>query len=33
MSWEWAPVRAVADQRYLRFDGQLTLEVIEIIQA
>lgn len=33
MSWEYGPVRAVVDQRYLRYDAVLTLEVIEIIQA
>jgi len=33
MSWEYGPVRAVADQRLLRFDAQITVEVIEVIQA
>jgi hypothetical protein len=33
MSWEYGPVRATADQRYLRFDAQITVDVIEIIQA
>jgi hypothetical protein len=33
MTWEYGPVRATADQRYLRYDAQITVEVIEIIQA
>lgn len=33
MSWEYAPVRATADQRILRYDAQITVEVIEIFQA
>lgn len=33
LSWEYAPVRAVADQRFLRFDAQITVEVVEVIQA
>lgn len=33
MSWDFAPVRAVADQRYLRYDAQITCDVVEIIQA
>lgn len=33
MSWDYAPVRATADQRYFRYDAQITCEVIEIIQA
>ena len=33
MSWEYAPVRAVADQRFLRYDARLTIEIEEIIQA
>lgn len=33
MSWEQGPVRATAEQRYLRYDGLVNVEVIEIIQA
>jgi len=33
MSWEYAPVRAVADQRFFRYDAQVTCEVVEVIQA
>jgi hypothetical protein len=33
MSWDYAAVRAVADQRYFRYDAEITCEVIEIIQA
>lgn len=33
MNWEYAPVRAVADQRYLRYDARITIEIEEIIQA
>lgn len=33
MSWEYAPVRAVADQRYLRYDARITIDIEEIIQA
>jgi hypothetical protein len=33
LSWEYGTVRAVADQRYLRYDAQITCEVEEIIQA
>lgn len=33
MSAEYAPVRAVADQRLLRFDAMVEVEVIEVIQA
>jgi hypothetical protein len=33
MSWQQGPVRATADQRYLRYDAVITVEVIEIIQA
>lgn len=33
MSWEYAPVRATADQRYLRYDALITCEVVEVIQA
>lgn len=33
MTWDQAPVRAIADQRYFRYDAQITCEVIEIIQA
>ncbi len=33
MTWDYAPVRAVADQRYLRYDALITCDVAEIIQA
>jgi hypothetical protein len=33
MQWNYAPVRAVADQRYLRYDAQITCQVTEVIQA
>lgn len=33
MDWEYAPVRAVADQRYLRYDARITVNITEIIQA
>lgn len=33
MSWEYAPVRAVADQRYLRHDALITITIEERIQA
>lgn len=33
MSWEYAPVRATADERYLRYDAQIVCEVVEVIQA
>lgn len=33
MSWEYAPVRAVSDQRYLRYDALITIDIEEIIQA
>jgi hypothetical protein len=33
MDWEYAPVRAVLDQRYLRYDARITIEIEEIIQA
>lgn len=33
MSWDYAPVRATADERYLRYDAQIVCEVVEVIQA
>lgn len=33
MSWEYAPVRAVSDQRYLRYDARITINIEERIQA
>lgn len=33
MSWDYGPVRAVADQRYLRYDALINCEVTEIIQS
>jgi hypothetical protein len=33
MQWDYAPVHPVADQRYLRYDGRIILEVKEWIQA
>ena len=33
MSWEYAGVRATADQRYLRFDAIVTVDIVEIFQA
>lgn len=33
MSWEYGPVRATTQQRYLRYDALINVEVIEIIQA
>lgn len=33
MTWDYGPVRAVADQRYLRYDAGVNCEVIEVIQA
>lgn len=33
MEWEYSPVRAVADQRYLRYDARITVNITEIIQA
>lgn len=33
LSWEYGPVRATADQQYLRYDAQITCEVVEVIQS
>lgn len=33
LSWEYGPVRATADQRYLRFDAQIVCEIEEYFQA
>jgi hypothetical protein len=33
MTWEYGPVRATDDQRTLRFDAQITVEIHETIQA
>lgn len=33
LSWEYAPVRATADQRYLRYDAQITAVIQEWFQA
>lgn len=33
MSWEYAPVRALVDQRYLRYDARVTLDTEEWFQA
>jgi hypothetical protein len=33
MSWEYAPVRAVADQRYQRYDARISVTVNEWFQA
>ncbi len=33
MSWEYAPVRVAADQRFLRFDARITCSAEEWIQA
>ena len=33
MSWEYGPVRATADQRYLRYDAQITPTFEEWLQA
>ena len=33
MSWEYAPVKAIVDQRYLRYDARVTVTVIEVIQS
>lgn len=33
MSWEYGPVRATADQRYMRQDALLTVDIVEIIQS
>jgi hypothetical protein len=33
LTWDYAPVRAVADQRYLRYDALITADITEIIQA
>lgn len=33
LSWEYAPVRAVADQRYFRYDAQISASIQEWFQA
>lgn len=33
MSWEYAPVKALEDQRYRRYDARISVEVIEIFRA
>lgn len=33
MSWDWPPVRSLEETRYRRYDFQLTLNLIEVIQA
>jgi len=33
MTWEYAPVRALVDQRYLRYDARVTLDMEEWFQA
>jgi hypothetical protein len=33
MSWEYAPVKAIVDQRYLRYDARVTVTVTEVIQS
>jgi hypothetical protein len=33
LSWEYAPVKAVADQRYLRYDAQIGVSITEYFQA
>lgn len=33
MSWEYAPVRAMEDQRYRRYDARITVEITEVFRA
>lgn len=33
IDWDYPPVRAVEDQRYLRYDAQVSLPILEMFQA